>query len=134
MSCTRYRLPAPRHTAARDDDGEDEGALDAGVAKLQQQAQALSVAKRSAVPPYGQRRAWRPKTMDDYGDGGSYPECHVAQYPLEMGRKNKVCPGDCTHSTLQLGVAWLAWTGCQTRRVSSTCACRPCSSPRSSRG
>jgi SNW domain-containing protein 1 len=21
------------------------------------------------------------------GDGGSYPECHVAQYPLEMGRK-----------------------------------------------
>jgi hypothetical protein len=24
------------------------------------------------------------------GDGGAYPECHVAQYPLEMGRK-KVC-------------------------------------------
>lgn len=25
---------------------------------------------------------------DEYiGDGGSYPECHVAQYPLEMGRK-----------------------------------------------
>ena len=24
------------------------------------------------------------------GDGGAYPECHVAQYPLEMGKK-KVC-------------------------------------------
>jgi hypothetical protein len=24
------------------------------------------------------------------GNGGSYPECHVAQYPLGMG-KNKVC-------------------------------------------
>lgn len=21
------------------------------------------------------------------GDGGSYPECHVAQYPLGMGKK-----------------------------------------------
>lgn len=21
------------------------------------------------------------------GDGGSYPECHVAQYPLDLGRK-----------------------------------------------
>jgi hypothetical protein len=24
------------------------------------------------------------------GDGGAYPECHIAQYPLDMGRK-KVC-------------------------------------------
>lgn len=24
------------------------------------------------------------------GDGGAYPECHVAQYPLGMGTK-KVC-------------------------------------------
>jgi len=24
------------------------------------------------------------------GDGGSFPECHVAQYPLGMG-KQKVC-------------------------------------------
>ena len=21
------------------------------------------------------------------GDGGAYPECHIAQYPLEMGKK-----------------------------------------------
>ena len=21
------------------------------------------------------------------GDGGAYPECHVAQYPLDLGRK-----------------------------------------------
>lgn len=24
------------------------------------------------------------------GDGGAFPECHIAQYPLDMGRK-KVC-------------------------------------------
>lgn len=32
------------------------------------------------------------KTYIAIGDGGSYPECHVAQYPLEMGKK-KVCQG-----------------------------------------
>jgi len=21
------------------------------------------------------------------GDGGAYPECHIAQYPLDLGRK-----------------------------------------------
>jgi hypothetical protein len=21
------------------------------------------------------------------GDGGAYPECHIAQYPVDMGRK-----------------------------------------------
>lgn len=25
----------------------------------------------------------------DFGDGGAFPEIHVAQYPLEMGRKKK---------------------------------------------
>lgn len=45
---------------------------------------------RPVIPPYGQRKEWKPTSQDDYGDGGAYPECHVAQYPLEMGRK-KVC-------------------------------------------
>ena len=25
--------------------------------------------------------------VDDFGDGGAFPEIHVAQYPLDMGRK-----------------------------------------------
>lgn len=25
----------------------------------------------------------------DYGDGGAFPEVHVAQYPLDMGRKER---------------------------------------------
>ena len=39
------------------------------------------------IPEYGNRKGWRPKETSDYGDGGSYPELHVAQFPLEMGRK-----------------------------------------------
>ena len=27
-----------------------------------------------------------PHTVEDFGDGGAFPEIHVAQYPLDMGR------------------------------------------------
>lgn len=38
-------------------------------------------------PPYGQRTGWRPRNPEDFGDGGAFPEIHVAQYPLDLGRK-----------------------------------------------
>lgn len=38
-------------------------------------------------PAYGQRAGWRPRTAEDFGDGGAFPEVHIAQYPLDMGRK-----------------------------------------------
>jgi len=50
-------------------------------------AASQAIVARAAVPPYGQRVGWRPSTQEDYGDGGSYPECHVAQYPLGLGKK-----------------------------------------------
>uniref|UniRef100_A0AAV1TDX8 SKI-interacting protein SKIP SNW domain-containing protein n=1 Tax=Peronospora matthiolae TaxID=2874970 RepID=A0AAV1TDX8_9STRA len=30
-----------------------------------------------------------PRRQADFGDGGAYPELHVAQFPLEMGKKGK---------------------------------------------
>ncbi|KAK6369895.1 pre-mRNA-processing protein 45 [Exophiala oligosperma] len=45
------------------------------------------VLKRSGPPPYGQRSGWRPRSAEDFGDGGAFPEVAVAQYPLDMGRK-----------------------------------------------
>ncbi|OCT45638.1 Pre-mRNA-processing protein 45 [Cladophialophora carrionii] len=45
------------------------------------------VLKRAGPPPYGQRSGWRPRSAEDYGDGGAFPEIPVAQYPLDMGRK-----------------------------------------------
>lgn len=63
------------------------------------------------IPAYGKRKGWKPKAQADFGGGGAYPEvscgvlllqprriadglpqCHVAQYPLDMGRK-KAAPG-----------------------------------------
>ncbi|XP_062406826.1 SNW domain-containing protein 1 [Sardina pilchardus] len=47
------------------------------------------VSSRREPPPYGFRKAWVPRSLEDFGDGGAFPEVHVAQYPLEMGRKKK---------------------------------------------
>ena len=38
------------------------------------------------APTYGQRKGFVPRTARDFGDGGAFPEIHVAQYPREMGR------------------------------------------------
>jgi SNW domain-containing protein 1 len=46
-----------------------------------------SLLQRSGPPPYGQRSGWRPRSAEDFGDGGAFPEIPVAQYPLDMGRK-----------------------------------------------
>lgn len=45
------------------------------------------VSTKSAVPAYGQRKGWLPKGQQDFGDGGAFPECHRAQYPLDLGKK-----------------------------------------------
>jgi SNW domain-containing protein 1 len=41
------------------------------------------------IPLYGKRLGWVPRMVEDFGDGGAFPEIHVAQYPLDMGRKKK---------------------------------------------
>jgi SNW domain-containing protein 1 len=38
------------------------------------------------APPYGARKGFIPRVNGDYGDGGAFPEIHVAQYPMDLGR------------------------------------------------
>jgi SNW domain-containing protein 1 len=47
----------------------------------------LAFLQRPGPPAYGQRSGWRPRSAEDFGDGGAFPEIPVAQYPLDMGRK-----------------------------------------------
>ncbi|CAO1614132.1 unnamed protein product [Parajaminaea phylloscopi] len=80
-------LPAPRYSATVEDsyDAEyDQGpqaSSSHGSSDVRQETQDAS------IPPYGRRQGWKPRNQADFGDGGAYPECHIAQYPLEMGRK-----------------------------------------------
>lgn len=43
--------------------------------------------KLSMAPEYPNRKNWIPEKQADFNTGGAYPEIHVLQYPLEMGRK-----------------------------------------------
>ncbi|KAJ7969553.1 SNW/SKI-interacting protein-like [Quillaja saponaria] len=45
------------------------------------------------VPPYLKRSGFVPRKIEDFGDGGAFPEIHVAQYPLDMGRNKSSKPG-----------------------------------------
>ncbi|ODQ54048.1 hypothetical protein SAICODRAFT_55138 [Saitoella complicata NRRL Y-17804] len=71
-------LPAPQY------DDESTGREDDQIGH---EEQALTIT--NAAPPYGRRQGWQPRTNDDFGDGGAFPEIQVAQYPLDMGRKGK---------------------------------------------
>ncbi|GAK64471.1 pre-mRNA-processing protein 45 [Moesziomyces antarcticus] len=95
-------LPAPRYSAASvshdeeaevDDDAYDQA--EAGPSKsASSSSSALVSASASSAHPYGQRSSWRPRTQADFGGGGAYPECHIAQYPLDMGRSRATGPGN----------------------------------------
>ncbi|EFX71192.1 puff-specific protein Bx42-like [Daphnia pulex] len=51
--------------------------------------QTAIVAATKAIPPYGNRDSWMPRNVSDFGDGGAFPEIHMAQYPMDMGRKDQ---------------------------------------------
>lgn len=63
-------------------------------AKLAAQTPSKEIVSASkTAPPYGKRKGWIPRTIDDFGDGGAFPEIHVAQYPLNMGRSEEKSSG-----------------------------------------
>ncbi|KAH8272685.1 puff-specific protein Bx42 [Drosophila bipectinata] len=76
-------LPTPTNAIW---DREDERRLAAkGAPKI-----GALVSAKIAAPPYGQRKDWIPRTEADFGDGGAFPEIHVAQYPLGLGAPGNV--------------------------------------------
>ncbi|KAF2986187.1 hypothetical protein EK904_009715 [Melospiza melodia maxima] len=104
--CRCHRLPPPRRPAAEPTAYAVKMALTSFLpaptqlsqdqleleerARAQRSRQAALVSSRREPPPYGYRKGWIPRVLEDFGDGGAFPEIHVAQYPLDMGRKKKM--------------------------------------------
>jgi SNW domain-containing protein 1 len=78
MSLTKL-LPRPTHVTV----DPDEPSVDAAYAQLTRPT------VKKEPPPYGHRKNWVPRSLADFGDGGAFPEIHVAQYPMNMGNKSK---------------------------------------------
>uniref|UniRef100_A0A3Q2HE76 SNW domain-containing protein 1 n=2 Tax=Laurasiatheria TaxID=314145 RepID=A0A3Q2HE76_HORSE len=82
-SSNRSFLPAPTQLSQDQLEAEEK-------ARSQRSRQTSLVSSRREPPPYGYRKGWIPRLLEDFGDGGAFPEIHVAQYPLDMGRKKKM--------------------------------------------
>ncbi|KAG8237411.1 hypothetical protein J437_LFUL016227 [Ladona fulva] len=61
--------------------------------KLRQTVTAV-VPVNNQIPPYGHRQGWVPRAPEasksscfEFADGGAFPEIHVAQHPLGMGKE-----------------------------------------------
>mmetsp|Transcript_21709 Transcript_21709/g.65071 ORF Transcript_21709/g.65071 Transcript_21709/m.65071 type:complete len:558 (+) Transcript_21709:148-1821(+) len=57
------------------------------VWKDQDTTRRTAAVPKDKAPPYGRRKGFVPRSLADFGDGGAFPEIHVAQYPLGMGTK-----------------------------------------------
>ncbi|KAL7814528.1 SKIP/SNW domain-containing protein [Trichoderma aethiopicum] len=80
-------LPKPKYTGEEEEApsrAQQRGPRIVGPGQLDE---TQIVLKRSGPPPYGQRAGWRPRSQEDFGDGGAFPEIPIAQYPLDMGKK-----------------------------------------------
>ncbi|KAI9766271.1 MAG: mRNA splicing protein [Geoglossum simile] len=78
-------LPKPKYTGGDENPSSRIGLRVLGGGSSEE---AQLVVRTTGPPPYGQRSGWRPRSAEDYGDGGAFPEIPVAQYPLDMGRKS----------------------------------------------
>merc|ERR1711931_544786 len=71
----RSLLPEPTQQPFREDTSDRKSGHSTAVATV-----------RSEPPPYGARSGFVPRTVNDFGDGGAFPEIHVAQFPLGLGK------------------------------------------------
>ncbi|KAL7275786.1 mRNA splicing protein [Rhizina undulata] len=79
-------LPAPKYSTIEEDAGPSRKST-ARILGGGDSEHTQLIIKKSGPPPYGRRSSWRPRSTEDYGDGGAFPEIPIAQYPLDMGRK-----------------------------------------------
>ncbi|KAJ2557011.1 mRNA splicing protein [Coemansia sp. RSA 1933] len=80
MSSISQFLPEPKHAVPSRQQNRDTG----GPIES-----ALVATNTAHIPPYGRRKGWVPKTAQDFGDGGAYPEIHILQYPRGLGLKRE---------------------------------------------
>lgn len=78
------RLPAPRNAPAPTYDADSDPWF-----KTHLEVAKPVVASRFVPPPYGRRGGFMPRRPEHFGDGGAFPEIHVAQYPLDMGKETE---------------------------------------------
>ncbi|RLM78491.1 SNW/SKI-interacting protein [Panicum miliaceum] len=90
MATLKDLLPAPKTSASTFYDHSSDPWFKEryGGESAQASAAARPAGAARTIPPYGKRAGFVPRRPEDFEDGGAFPEIHVAQYPLGMGRRD----------------------------------------------
>ncbi|TVU28611.1 hypothetical protein EJB05_20134, partial [Eragrostis curvula] len=89
MASLKEILPAPKTSVSTFyDHSSDPWFKERYGGESAQASAAKPAVAAKPVPPYGKRAGFVPRRPEDFGDGGAFPEIHVAQYPLGMGRRD----------------------------------------------
>ncbi|XP_062220367.1 SNW/SKI-interacting protein A-like [Phragmites australis] len=90
MATLKELLPVPKTSASMFyDHSSDPWFKERYGGESAQSSTERPAAATKPVPPYGKRAGFVPRRPEDFGDGGAFPEIHVAQYPLGMGRRDE---------------------------------------------
>lgn len=89
MAALKDLLPTPKSTTSTFYDHSKDPWFKERFSSSDTEASKTASFKPNPVPPYGKRSGFIPRKPEDFGDGGAFPEIHVAQYPLGMGRKGE---------------------------------------------
>eukprot|EP00298_Acanthocystis_sp_HF-20_P001916 c12402_g1_i1.p1 GENE.c12402_g1_i1~~c12402_g1_i1.p1 ORF type:complete len:596 (-),score=311.56 c12402_g1_i1:8-1756(-) len=79
-------------TKIREEDSDEEGStamVSTGGGAIVSLKGTSGVPRIRRAPPYLKRRNWMPRELEDFDDGGAFPEIHMPQYPLKMGMSSK---------------------------------------------
>ncbi|PIA51454.1 hypothetical protein AQUCO_01100354v1 [Aquilegia coerulea] len=88
MAALKELLPPVKSTTTSNsyDHSKDPWFLPFSASKSENSSSAIIHSK--VIPPYLKRAGFIPRKPEDFGDGGAFPEIHVAQYPLGLGRRD----------------------------------------------
>ncbi|KAG6772127.1 hypothetical protein POTOM_023523 [Populus tomentosa] len=93
MAALKELLPPVKSTTTTYYDHSNDPWFKQRFSSSEAEQSASAAIKHNPVPPYLQRKGFVPRKVEDFGDGGAFPEIHVAQYPLDMGRSKSAKPG-----------------------------------------
>eukprot|EP01132_Coremiostelium_polycephalum_P007899 gene7899-9718_t len=99
MSSLSSILPIPKQSY----NNEDEHPLfqqQPQISQQQQQQQQQLNKPVKIIPPYRKRKGYQPKEPEDFGDGGAFPEIHIVQFPLGMGKKKSTITTTTSNSNI----------------------------------
>ncbi|XP_057456954.1 SNW/SKI-interacting protein A-like [Lotus japonicus] len=92
MAALNELLPQPKSSSATYYDHSNDPWFKQRFTSSEEEKASAAI-KQKQVPPYLKRAGFVPRRVEDFGDGGAFPEIHVAQYPLDMGRDKSSKPG-----------------------------------------